>query len=73
MSQLVDMIDYRAKRKGYTPDQMAIFIRAKPNTYFRRKREPEMFRIYELQQIAKKLNIRIIIDKDGSVKAEGEI
>ena len=59
MSQLVDMIDYRAKRKGYT--------------YFRRKREPEMFRVYELQQIAKKLNIRIIIETDGSVKAEGEI
>ncbi len=73
MSQLIDMIDYRAKREGYTPDQMAVFIRAQPNTYFRRKREPEMFRLYELQQIAQRLNIRIVIDADGTVKAEGEI
>ena len=64
MSQLVDMIDYKAKRKGYTPEH---------NTYFRRKREPEMFRVYELQQIAKRLNIRIVIDYDGTVKAEGEL
>lgn len=73
MSQLVDMIDYRAKRKGYTPEQMAVFIRAQVNTYFRRKRDPDMFRLYELQQIARKLNIRITIEKDGSVKADGEI
>lgn len=73
MSQLVDMIDYKAKRKGYTPEQMAVLIRAQPNTYFRRKREPEMFRVYELQQIAKRLNIRIVIDYDGTVKAEGEL
>lgn len=73
MSQLIDMIDYQAKRKKYTIDQMAVIIRAKPNTYFKRKHKPEMFRVYELQQIAKKLNITISIQPDGTVKAEGEI
>ena len=73
MSQLFDMIMYRANRLHYTPDELSVFMRINPTTFYKRKREPETFRLSELQQLAKKLELKITIDIDGSVSAKGEL
>ena len=73
MSQLFDMIMYRANRMNYNPETLAVFMRMNTTTFYKRKREPETFRLYELQQLAKKLELKITIDMDGSVSAKGEL
>ena len=73
MSQLFDMIMYRAKRMNYNPEALAIFMRVNTTTFYKRKRKPETFRLSELQQLAKKLELKITIDMDGSVSAKGEL
>lgn len=73
MSQLIDMMDYRAKRKGYSSEDLATFARMGVVTYYRRRKEPGEFKLSELQKLAAKLNMQIVIAKDGTVHAEAEI
>ncbi len=73
MAQLIDMMDYRAKRKGYTQEQLAAFARMGAVTFYRRRKEPGMFKLEELQRLAIKLNMRIVLEPDGTIKAEAEL
>jgi len=63
------LIDYAVKRKGYTPAQMATFTEIGLSTWFRRKRYPDEFRLRELQEISKKLDIDFIIH-NGEMQAK---
>jgi len=67
--QMVALIDYAINQKDYTPAQMAIFTEMGLSTWFRRKRYPDEFRLRELQEISKKLNIDFIIH-NGEMQAK---
>lgn len=66
---MIALIDYATKRKDYTPQQMAVFTEMGLSTWFRRKRYPEEFRLGELQEISKKLDIDFVIHS-GDVVAK---
>lgn len=69
MREMIALIDYAAKRKDYTPKQMAIFTEMGLSTWFHRKKCPEEFRLAELQEISKKLDIDFVIHS-GDVVAK---
>ena len=73
MKQLVDMIEYRANRKNYTPEQLAIIMRVNVSTFYNRKNKPAYFRLSELQNLAKKSDMDITISADGKVSATGKL
>ena len=66
---MIALLDYAAKRKDYTPQQMAISTEMGLSTWFRHKQYPEEFRLGELQEISKKLDIDFVIHS-GDVVAK---
>lgn len=69
VQQAVALIDYAAKCKGYTPGQMSTFTEMGLSTWFRRKRYPNEFRVKELQELSKKLDIDFVIH-NGEMQAK---
>lgn len=67
---LIALMRYRMDLMGISPEELAAAIRMTTRCLGNRKNEPEMFRLHELEKMAKKLKITITIGPDGSVKAE---
>lgn len=57
------------KQMGYTPGQMSTFTEMGLSTWFRRKRYPNEFRVKELQELSKKLDIDFVIH-NGEMQAK---
>lgn len=61
-SNLVAMLQYKILERGYSSEEIASCICVKENSWFRRKREPKMFRLSELEELSKRLGVTIVID-----------
>lgn len=71
-SNLVAMLQYKVIERGYSPEEIALCIGTKENTWFRRKREPKMFRLAELEELTKRLGVTIIIDAGKTTAKDKE-
>ena len=72
-SNLVAMLQYKVLEHGYTPEEIALCIGVKENSWFRRKREPKMFRLAELEELTKRLGVVIIIDGGKTTAKDKEV
>jgi hypothetical protein len=72
-SNLVAMLQYKVLEHGYTPEEIALCIGVKENSWFRRKREPKMFRLSELEELTKRLGVVIIIDGGKTTAKDKEV
>lgn len=73
VSNLIPMLDYKTRQYKYSPEEIAMCMGTKENTWFRRKRQPEQFRLSELQELAKRLDITITISGGVTTATENAI
>lgn len=72
-SNLVPMLQYKVIEHGYSSEEIAMCIGIKENSWFRRKREPKMFRLSELEELTKRLGVVIIIDGGKTTAKDKEV
>lgn len=73
LSNLIPMLDYKVRQYHYSPEEIAMCIGTKENTWFRRKRQPEQFRLSELQELSKRLDVTITISNGITVASENVV
>ena len=72
-SNLVAMLQYKVMEHGYSPEEIAMCIGVKENSWFRRKREPQYFRLSELEELSNRLGVMIVIDGGKTTAKDKEL
>lgn len=61
-SNLVAMLAYKVIERGYSVEQIAGCLGIKEASWFRRKKEPALFRLAELEELSKRLGVVVTIE-----------